>query len=324
MDNTNMEQIMEPVEGVFRIPIPVPLPLKYLYSYAITLGSEYLILDLGMDTEEAQQAWKNASQYLGLKPGRVKAVFITHFHPDHVGLAQFASQSWDTPIFMWEKELQTVYQVFDQSPAPLTPFFTYHGMPGDLAEYLDQERWLTRWVVKLPHNPPIQPLDPAQTWGPFQLLDQAGHTDHQLLLYWPERKLLFTGDQVLSRITPNISYWPDADPDPLASYLQSLQQLNALPVSLGLAAHEALIEDVPQRIQELLAHHEDRARRIVELLTTPQTAFEVAQHLFTRPLTRFQWRFAVSETLAHLEYLRRRHQIMFEDAKTHGLYLAVR
>ena len=324
MSNINPDDITEPISGVFRIPIPVPLPLKYLYSYAIALNQDYLVLDLGMDTPQARDAWMKATQHLGLEHGRVRAVFLTHFHPDHVGLADFAADLWQAPLFMWKQELETVYRLFDESPKSLMTFFSLHGMPQDMAEYLDQERFFTQAVVHLPVNPRIQPLDPLTTWGPFQLLDQAGHTDHQLLLYWPERQLLFTGDQVLARITPNISFWPDTDPDPLASYLESLRKLQMLPVRLGLPAHEGVINDVGGRIDELIKHHNERAGRILDLLSVPRTAFETAQHLFKRDLTRSQWRFALSETLAHLEYLRVRNLATFYEVQGIGRYQAVR
>ncbi len=316
--------ITQPAEGIFRIAIPVPLPLKYLYSYVISMDSQYLILDLGMDTPEARQTWMNVSKHLGLAPGRVSSVFITHFHPDHVGLAQFAADLWDAPLFMWGQEIDTVYQIFGNSSRNLVPFLEFHGMPHDLATYVDQEQFFTKSVVRLPAQPPIQPLDPLTTWGPLQLLDQPGHTDHQLLLYWPERELLFTGDQILARITPNISLWPNTDPDPLASYLQSLRYLHQLPVKMGLPAHEAIIPDVPGRITEIIHHHDDRAQRILDLINEPHTAFEVAQKLFTRPLTQFQWRFAVSETLAHLEYLRRRQLVTFRETNHKGFYQTLR
>ena len=324
MDNIDPDVITLPAEGIFRIAVPVPLPLKYLYSYVISVGSQYLVLDLGMDTPQARQTWISVSHHLGLRPGKVTSVFITHFHPDHVGLAQFAAELWDMPIFMWEEEIRTAYNVFGDDSRSLKPFFEFHGVPSDMATYLDQEQFLAKSAVRLPIHPRIQPLEPLTTWGPFELLTQPGHTDHQLLLYWPDRRILFTGDQILARITPNISFWPDSDPDPLSSYLHSLQLLKQLPVAVGLPAHEAIIPDLPGRISEIMRHHDERAQHILDMLDTPHTAFAVAKRLFTRPLTQFQWRFAVSETLAHLEYLRRRQVLTFNEHHDKGYYRAAK
>jgi glyoxylase-like metal-dependent hydrolase (beta-lactamase superfamily II) len=265
-----------------------------------------------MDTEEARGVWQSVSQYLGLKPGTVTAVVITHFHPDHVGLAGYAQALWDCPVMMLEEERQTVYALFDGNPPLLHDFFVHNGLPADDAEFLDQERWLTQSVVHLPENPRIMGLHTDSRLGDYQILEQKGHTDHQLLLYLPDRKILLTGDQVLSRITPNISFWPGSDPNPLGSYLQSLQQLQALPVTLGLPAHESLIPDVAGRIEALISHHRERTQQVLEILAAPHDAYTLSQKLFHRPLTRSQWRFALSESLAHLEFLRNQGQVEVE------------
>ncbi len=303
------DTVSEPTPGIFRIAIPVPLPLKFVYSYVLPLGSGFLVVDLGMDTEEARSTWEAVSRHLGLKPGTVSAVVITHFHPDHVGLAGFAAALWDCPIMMLEEERETVYALFDREAPALRDFFMENGLPAEHADFLDQERWLTQSVVHLPKDRPIMGLTTASPLGPYQLLEQKGHTDHQLLLYLPEQQILLTGDQVLSRITPNISFWPDADINPLASYIQSLQALQRLPVALGLPAHEALIEDVSGRIDALLLHHRERTGEVLQLLSRPLDAYTLSQQLFHRPLTLSQWRFALSETLAHLEFLRHQAKV---------------
>lgn len=305
MGSTLPPMITEPEEGIFRVAIPVPLPLRFVYSYVITLPQGVLVVDLGMDTPEARDVWQRASETLGLRPGRVWGIVITHFHPDHIGLSSFAQALWECPVMMLEEEKDTAYQVFTEHLS-FSSFFTQHGLPATDVHVLDEER---TWAqgVKLPAV--IQGLHANTYLGDLQVIEQKGHTDHQLVLYWPSRELLFTGDQVLDRITPNISFWPDADPDPLASYLTSLKTLQTLPVKLALPAHEALIVALSDRIDEIVAHHHERAQQVLTRISQPHTAYEVAQSLFRRPLTPSQWRFALSETLAHLEYLRLRGQV---------------
>lgn len=320
MDDKFSQVITEPHEGIFRIAVPVPLPLKYVYGYVIETPQGYLVVDLGMDTPEARAVWEHVSRTLGLRPGRVWAIAITHFHPDHVGLSGFAQALWDCPVLMLEEEVHTVYQIFDGPPLPMGEFFSRNGLPPADAELLERERAVTQAVVRLPQSGPIQGLQKGTRLGPLELLEQKGHTDHQLLLYWPERKLLFTGDQVLNRITPNISFWPDSDPDPLASYLDSLHTLQSLPIAMGLPAHESLIANVSRRIDELAAHHQERADQVLESLSEPKTAYEVARGLFHRTLTPSQWRFALSESLAHLEYLRLRGLVAHTVSEQFTLY----
>ena len=148
----------------------------------------------------------------------------------------------------------------------------------------------------------------------LKIFQQSGHTDHQAVIYDQAREVLFCGDQILSRITPNVSLWPNADPNPLASYLASLKSLKHIKVAQGLPAHEHLIDDLDARIDAIVAHHFERSEEILHLLDQPQTGYQVAQRLFKRPLNRYQMRFALSETLAHLEYLRLSSRIDREDS----------
>ena len=63
----------------------------------------------------------------------------------------------------------------------------------------------------------------------FEVLDLAGHSPGQVGLYEPEKQLLFVGDHILGKITPNITYWGD-DFDALGIYMKNLRKVRAMPV----------------------------------------------------------------------------------------------
>ena len=301
--------IKEIQPGIFRIPIPVPLPLQFVYAYAIWDPEGFWLIDLGMDVDEARLAWDQADRDLGLGQHGIAGIIVTHYHPDHIGLAQFADEKWHAPIYLLEQEIMTARSVFeDTPPSPdLTSFMIQHGTPSDQVVLLEQEQSMRRTIVHLP--PVMHALQAGHrftlTNHTLQIVHQRGHTDHQAVVYDEVNELLFCGDQVLSRITPNISFWPNSDPNPLASYLDSLNELKAFPVRLALPAHEHLIDNLVERIDAIIAHHQERTAAVAEIVShTPKTGYEVAKELFKRPLNAYQMRFAVSETLAHLEYLR--------------------
>jgi glyoxylase-like metal-dependent hydrolase (beta-lactamase superfamily II) len=311
-------KITEPAPGIFRIPIPVPLPLKFVYAYAVIDSRGVWIIDLGMDVPEARQAWHEANQSLGLDRRGVAGVIITHYHPDHIGLAAFAHELWHAPIYMLAGEIASARQLFEDQPEAINmaDFLRKNGAVQEDILLLNHEAVARRTIVRLPSE--LVPLHDLQDIvlgdTTLKIFQQSGHTDHQAVVYDKTREVLFCGDQILSRITPNISLWPNADPNPLASYFASLKSLKHIKVAQGLPAHEHLIEDLNARIDAIVAHHFERSEEVMQLLDHPQTGYQVAKRLFKRPLNPYQMRFALSETLAHLEYLRLSQRIDREDS----------
>jgi len=138
----------------------------------------------------------------------------------------------------------------------------------------------------------------------FQAIPTPGHSDGHLAFYCAAERLLLCGDTVLMKITPNISLWPYGRPDPLADFLQSLGRLAAIDVAVALPGHGPLITSFKERVGELQEHHGERLRAVERAASSGATAFTVCTSIFpTEELSSHQIRFAMAETLAHLEYL---------------------
>jgi glyoxylase-like metal-dependent hydrolase (beta-lactamase superfamily II) len=130
-----------------------------------------------------------------------------------------------------------------------------------------------------------------------------GHAPEHACLYCPELDLLIAGDQVLPKISPNISLWPrGTDQDPLGSFVASLARLKqAVPASaFVLPSHNLPFYGMHTRIDQLSALHEQRVAEIVAACQQPRTGAETVPILFTRTLDRHQLGFAIGETMAHL------------------------
>ncbi|HET9222381.1 MAG TPA: MBL fold metallo-hydrolase, partial [Roseiflexaceae bacterium] len=138
----------------------------------------------------------------------------------------------------------------------------------------------------------------------FQAISTPGHSDGHLAFYCSEERLLLCGDTVLTKITPNISLWPHGRPNPLADFLRTLDVLGRIAVELALPGHGPLITVFGQRLAELRAHHHERLLAVERAAGGGGTAFVVCTAIFpTEQLNAHQIRFAMAETLAHLEYL---------------------
>jgi len=150
----------------------------------------------------------------------------------------------------------------------------------------------------------------------FRCLETPGHSPGHICLYDATRKVLVAGDHILSKITPNISFWLELD-NPLKEYLASLEKVASLAVEVILPAHRSVFYDHRKRIAELREHHGNRLNQILTALDgTAKTAFDIASHIkwdINYPSWELfppaqKW-FATGETISHLKHLEESGQI---------------
>jgi glyoxylase-like metal-dependent hydrolase (beta-lactamase superfamily II) len=129
-----------------------------------------------------------------------------------------------------------------------------------------------------------------------------GHADGHLALIGDS--VLIAGDALLGGITPNVGLWPGSAEDPLSDYLCSLARIAELDPRLALPGHGERILDPAGRAREIAEHHDDRLRRtLAQLGPEPRSGYDISLTLFPDALAPSLRRFAVAETLAHLEHL---------------------
>ena len=142
--------------------------------------------------------------------------------------------------------------------------------------------------------------------GDFEVVLTPGHSPEHTCLFNRQQGLFFSGDHLLEKITPNIQWHPEGDA--LGEYLESLRAVAKLDVDLVLPSHGRPFRGHREWISRAIAHHEQRCAQLEAALrqAPDATPFELTQVLWTRRLSPFHLRFAIFETLAHLEHLRRR------------------
>jgi glyoxylase-like metal-dependent hydrolase (beta-lactamase superfamily II) len=153
----------------------------------------------------------------------------------------------------------------------------------------------------------------------WEMISGEGHAPGHLSFYERRSGKLLCGDQVLPDISPNIGWMPGGDPDPLGSFLISLQAMLPLEVKMAYPGHRDPFSDFQKRIRELLEHHELRLFKIAELIgEEDKSAFEVCELLFSSRLrsNTHQLRFALAETIAHLIQLEKRGIIIRSNAES--------
>ena len=321
---------VEQVAGdVYRVTLPVPFrALRNVNCYLLGGPDGWDVVDTGLKTPEALTVWNVAFAEIGLSPADLRQIILTHHHPDHVGLAGYFQQAAQersgrpVPVRISAREYEIIEIIWGTERSVRTrlmeTFFTRCGLP-DPAETNFSPRELDGMRRMLTPTPDISDdLIPGETVRigarHFEIRHTPGHSDGHLVFYDPTDGLLLAGDHVLPHITPNISFWPGVDPDPLGRYLKSLEGLQTLDVHRALPGHGAVIVGWKERLGVLATHHAERLDAMQHAVGRGATVFEVSQQVFQhRTMDRHQMRMAVTETLAHLDHLTDRGRLRRQD-----------
>jgi glyoxylase-like metal-dependent hydrolase (beta-lactamase superfamily II) len=242
-------------------------------------------------------------------------VIVTHAHPDHVGQAGWIVERFRCPFYMSQIEyLQGVYHQNRRTEERIVnsrQFFRRHGMDEEItAQLLGRGQDYLKKTVPLPaaYRRLSDGGEIAIGARTFRIMTGAGHSPDQVMLYCAAEKLFLSADQVLSKISPNVSVWAhEPEENALGAYLTSLKRLSeSLPDDvLVLPGHGVPFYGVKIRIKQLADHHEERCQMIAEACReVAMTSAELVPVIFHKHvLDAHQTGFAAGELIAHVNYM---------------------
>ena len=302
------------VSGLWQIRVPIPgSPLGATLVYAVEGEDGLVLVDAGWPAEESWQALLDGLEAIGSHITQVRGVVVTHFHPDHHGLAgrvRTASGAW---VAMHPADAAVISTIRNEPPGAYGRAWAAHLLRAGATEQDLADLSEARGVQFDPPAVPNRLLvdgDAVPLGGRLMRVHHTpGHTPGHICLHLEPDGPLFSGDHLLPRISPHIGTWRAATDDPLGEYLGSLRALRGLDAERVLPAHITDFVDHAGRVDELLAHHDDRLGEITRLLAggAELTMWEIAAGMtWTRDwesLSAFAKTLALSEADAHVKHL---------------------
>ncbi len=299
-------------EGVYWVRFSMPMSLDHINLWLLEDGDGWTIIDTCLDIPSAREQWQHLfANFMGGKP--VNRVICTHLHPDHVGLAGWITRRFDAELWMSREEFLMCRALASdtgrEAPDVAIRFYKAAGFnDAQLDAYRARFGGFGRAISPLPdsfrrllNNETIRIND--RYWQPVV---GSGHSPEHMSLYCPALKLLISGDQVLPRITPNISVFPtEPKGDTLKDWLNSNARMREqLPDDvLVLPAHEAPFYGLHVRLTQVIEFHERDLDKLYQHLIEPRRAVECFAPLFKREIDEGVFQMATGETLAHLNCL---------------------
>ncbi len=298
--------------GVVPIELPLPWELETVNAFLIPLPEGWLLLDSGIATPACFDALQRGLETAGIGWRDVRLIVITHVHPDHAGLASRAVELSGAPLWMHSEELRRleVYADPERHASRQHHALTLAGVPGEMQAQMTRVLSGLRPSFDLLHPERfVADGDTVETAiGKLEFLWTPGHSPGHLCLYQRERRVLFSGDQMLELITPNISWEPDRDA--LGQYLQSLRALQSREIETVLPSHGRPFTGHRGWVDRTIGHHEERCESIrAALAGESATAHQLTLRLWRRELSPLHHHFAAFEILAHLEHMQRGGQL---------------
>ncbi len=325
-------EVTEVAPGVLWLRMPLPFALNHINLWAIAdedeRGPGWAIVDTGTKTPETLAAWRALTADDGplarRGSARLTRVIVTHMHPDHVGMAGWLTRKFQCRLWMTRLEYLTcrtlVADTGREAPDEAVCFYARCGWPEEaLDTYRARFGGFGKYMHALPDS--FRRLTDGETLRigahAWRVVVGRGHSPEHACLVSDGLGVMISGDQVLPRISSNVSVFPtEPDADPLGDWIESIEKLRAqLDDSLlVLPAHGEPFRGLHARLDRLASGHERGLDRLRRSLAEPKRAIDVFGALFARPIDSKGdlLGMATGESLAHLNHLMARGEAQRE------------
>jgi glyoxylase-like metal-dependent hydrolase (beta-lactamase superfamily II) len=295
-------------DGVEWLRMPLPFSLSHINLWVLRDNGNTAIVDTGINSAKSRDIWQRT-----LADRELSRVLVTHLHPDHVGCAGWLCAEYEVDLWMPREEYLLcrilVADTGRHAPAAGVKFYRAAGFPEDaIHRYQEMFGMFGKFVAPLPES--YRRLRDGQSVSiddsGWTVIVGRGHSPEHACLFNADRNLLISGDQLLPKISSNVSVYP-TEPlaDPLREWLESLAAMKArIPADvLVLPAHGSPFRGAHARLDALIDEHMLSLEKLLELCQQPRRAVDVFPALFKAKISDTNLIMATGEATAHLNYL---------------------
>lgn len=297
--------------GIIPVRVDLPFRLDHVNCFLVEGENGWTVIDTGLHDERTVARWDEL-----LKGKKVTDLLITHYHPDHFGYAGGMQKKTGARVSMSETDAKSGVTVWEEAfIQEIRRNYMLAGIPEKTAIRMtsDTESFLARVTPYPEVDHYFQDGETIRIGRyEYEVMFTPGHSDGLVVFYNREKDVLLSTDHILPKITPNIAYWFHGIEDPLGVYMESLKKIRKLDADFVIPSHGKPFYGANDRIDEILKHHEERLAKTMDAVGSGVTIFEASERLFNKALNIHETRFALGETIAHLEYLRHRGELARE------------
>ncbi|HET7579196.1 MAG TPA: MBL fold metallo-hydrolase [Bacillales bacterium] len=297
--------------GINPVRIDLPFRLDHVNCFLVEGEDGWTIVDTGLHDEQTVARWDEL-----IDGKKITDLFISHYHPDHFGYAGGLQEKTGARVSMTRTDAESGMQVWeDDFIKKIRRNFVWAGIPEKTAiEMTCNTGSFTARVTPYPKVDHYFQEGEKVVIGryEYEVIFTPGHSDGLVVFYCKDKNVLLSTDHVLPRITPNIAYWFHGIENPLGAYMESLKKVRQLDADFVIPCHGDPFYGANERINEILEHHDRRLEKTLDAVSGKSNIYEVCRKLFRKDLNIHETRFALGETIAHLEYLRHQGEIIRE------------
>jgi glyoxylase-like metal-dependent hydrolase (beta-lactamase superfamily II) len=309
--------VEEVAENIYKIKLPMPFPPYHINVYLLKENNRLAMVDCGLPM--AWELLQDGFKTLNIPFSDLTDIFLTHYHADHTGaLPQIREVAPEARIYIHrlDQEFLGEREIFQKEKRNVMQDWLVTNGAEDLATY----EAMSFKLEPIPMGAKdrlveggeyLQLKDEGDGW---EIIWTPGHTNGHFVLYNSQRKLLLSGDHLLTSISSNIGKYPGSREDPLGDFISSLDKLAGLNIDTVLPAHGKTFGEHTARINTLKHHHQLRLKKIMEGLEDgSHSAIQVTRMVWGDRLQGFDKYLGLMEVLSHLERLCIQKQIVAEE-----------